>query len=71
MEEDQAYCLLGIFGVFLPLIYGEGQSNALRRLRKEIRESMDTESQPIGNIYRELYLSFANSSLDDSRSSKL
>lgn len=22
--EDQAYCLLGIFSVFMPLIYGEG-----------------------------------------------
>jgi hypothetical protein len=71
MEEDQAYCLLGIFGVFLPLIYGEGQSNALRRLRKEIKESIDTKSQPIGNICRKLYLSLANSSLDNSRSSKL
>jgi Heterokaryon incompatibility protein (HET) len=38
-EEDKAYCLLGIFNVFLPLIYGEGQSSAMRRLRKEILES--------------------------------
>jgi hypothetical protein len=65
MEEDQAYCLLGIFGVFLPLIYGEGLSNAIRRLRKEIKESMDTESQTIGNICQKLYLSLANSSLDE------
>lgn len=36
-QEDQAYCLLGIFGVFMPLIYGEGD-NALRRLEKEINE---------------------------------
>jgi hypothetical protein len=35
-EEDQAYCLLGIFGIFMPLIYGEGRQNAMRRLRKEI-----------------------------------
>lgn len=34
--EDQAYSLLGIFGVFLPLIYGEGKENAFRRLRHEI-----------------------------------
>ncbi|KAH8656487.1 heterokaryon incompatibility protein-domain-containing protein [Tricladium varicosporioides] len=47
-EEDQAYCLLGIFGVFLSLIYGETHSNALRRLRKEIGESLDTKLQPIG-----------------------
>ena len=35
-EEDMAYSLLGIFGVFLPLIYGEGENNAFRRLREEI-----------------------------------
>jgi len=36
IEEDQAYCLLGIFDIHLPLIYGEGKENAFRRLRKEI-----------------------------------
>jgi hypothetical protein len=39
IEEDQAYCLLGIFDIYLPLIYGEGRENAFRRLRKEIRGS--------------------------------
>ena len=39
IEEDQAYCLLGIFDIHLPLIYGEGIENAFRRLRKEIRGS--------------------------------
>lgn len=34
--EDMAYCLLGIFGVNLPLIYGEGDQ-ATVRLRDEIR----------------------------------
>jgi hypothetical protein len=37
--EDLAYCLLGVFDIHLPLIYGEGQENALRRLKREIRES--------------------------------
>jgi tetratricopeptide (TPR) repeat protein len=37
-EEDMAYSLFGIFGVHMPLIYGEGKENALRRLRKEILE---------------------------------
>jgi hypothetical protein len=32
-EEDGAYCLFGIFGVHLPLIYGEGIENALKRLK--------------------------------------
>jgi hypothetical protein len=49
-EEDKAYCLLGIFDVFLPLIYGEGQSKAMRRLRKEVLESASTRSQSRGNI---------------------
>jgi hypothetical protein len=36
IEEDQVYCLLGIFGVFLPLNYGEGKDYAFRRLQDEI-----------------------------------
>lgn len=35
-EEDMAYSVLGIFNVFMPLIYGEGQQRAFARLRKEI-----------------------------------
>jgi hypothetical protein len=35
-EEDRAYCLLGMFGVYLPLIYGEGKENALDRLRDAV-----------------------------------
>jgi tetratricopeptide (TPR) repeat protein len=37
-EEDWAYCLLGIFGVFLVPNYGEGKDYAVRRLRREIDE---------------------------------
>ncbi|TFK88223.1 HET-domain-containing protein [Polyporus arcularius HHB13444] len=33
--EDQAYCLMGIFGVYMPTIYGE-RSHAFRRLQEEI-----------------------------------
>lgn len=33
--EDQAYCLLGIFGVHMPLLYGEGHA-AFHRLQEEI-----------------------------------
>jgi hypothetical protein len=40
-EEDGAYCLFGIFGVHLPLIYGEGKEGALKRLKKEIETSED------------------------------
>jgi hypothetical protein len=39
IEEDQAYSLMGIFDVHLPLIYGEGMGHAFHRLRKEILAS--------------------------------
>ncbi|KAH8889435.1 HET-domain-containing protein [Thozetella sp. PMI_491] len=42
-EEDSAYCLLGIFGVFIPAIYGEGKTHALRRLRKEIKDAQPVQ----------------------------
>ncbi|KAI3321939.1 HET-domain-containing protein [Xylariaceae sp. AK1471] len=35
-EEDGAYCLLGIFDVNMPLLYGEGGSGAFLRLQEEI-----------------------------------
>src|SRR6266566_3686811 len=45
-EEDWAYCLLGIFGIFMPLIYGEGKVHAVRRLKKEISEAMNHNDTP-------------------------
>ncbi|KAF9695839.1 hypothetical protein EKO04_005814 [Ascochyta lentis] len=38
-EEDKAYSMLGIFGIHLPLIYGEGYENAFERLQGKIKES--------------------------------
>ncbi|KAI0631646.1 hypothetical protein C8Q77DRAFT_1128074 [Trametes polyzona] len=35
-DEDQAYCLMGIFGVNIPTIYGEGGERAFVRLQEEI-----------------------------------
>jgi hypothetical protein len=37
-KEDMAYSLLGMSGIFLPLLYGEGQENAFRRLREEVNK---------------------------------
>ena len=34
-KEDEAYCLLGIFGINMPLLYGEGD-RAFQRLQEEI-----------------------------------
>jgi len=38
LEEDKVYCLLGICGVFLPLIYGEGEAYARLRLKEEVQK---------------------------------
>jgi hypothetical protein len=35
-EEDKVYSMLGICDVYIPLIYGEGEKNAIKRLRKEL-----------------------------------
>lgn len=40
--EDMAYCLLGIFDISMPMLYGEGQ-RAFTRLQEEIiKETTDT-----------------------------
>ena len=41
--EDLAYCMLGIFGINIPLIYGEGL-NAFLRLQTEIIKISDDET---------------------------
>ena len=41
--EDEAYCLMGLFKVNMPLIYGEGKK-AFLRLQHEIVRSSDDES---------------------------
>ena len=44
VEEDAAYCLLGLFGVNMPLLYGEGRKRAYRRLQEEIMRYSDDHS---------------------------
>ncbi|KAI0326557.1 HET-domain-containing protein [Cubamyces sp. BRFM 1775] len=41
--EDEAYCLMGIFGVHMPVIYGEG-SYAFFRLQEEICKNIPDQS---------------------------
>lgn len=43
IKEDKAYSLLGIFHVHMPLIYGEGEKNAFRRLQEEIEKPFTTD----------------------------
>jgi hypothetical protein len=40
-KEDKAYSLLGIFGIYMALIYGEGEDNAFRRLHEEIDKPLN------------------------------
>lgn len=36
-EEDHVYCLLGMFGVTMPVIYGEGRRTAQKRLNSPFK----------------------------------
>ncbi|OAG00856.1 HET-domain-containing protein [Paraphaeosphaeria sporulosa] len=38
VEEDEAYCLLGIFDISMALIYGERKDQAFQRLEEEINK---------------------------------
>ncbi len=38
IEEDAVYSLLGIYGVTIPLVYGEGRANATRRVEEEVHK---------------------------------
>lgn len=49
-EEDLAYCLLGIFDISMPVIYGEGRERAVNRLRKEINEASNGNSKDISML---------------------
>ncbi|KAK3988497.1 hypothetical protein QBC44DRAFT_382245 [Cladorrhinum sp. PSN332] len=42
--EDLAYCLLGIFGVSMPMIYGEGGDQAFLRLQEHIMRTTRDDS---------------------------
>lgn len=44
VPEDTAYCLLGLFGVNMPLLYGEGEERAFKRLQEEIMRYSDDHS---------------------------
>lgn len=43
-REDMAYCLLGLFQVNMPVLYGEGGPKAFIRLQQEISKQSDDES---------------------------
>ncbi|TLD31138.1 hypothetical protein PspLS_02189 [Pyricularia sp. CBS 133598] len=43
-REDMAYCLMGIYSVNMPLLYGEGGTRAFIRLQEEIMKETDDHS---------------------------
>jgi ankyrin repeat protein len=45
MEEDKAYSLLGVFEIYMPLIYGEGEGNAFRRLNEEVAKAQEYHAE--------------------------
>ncbi|KAL5371635.1 hypothetical protein DPSP01_014120 [Paraphaeosphaeria sporulosa] len=50
IEEDGAYCLIGIYGVAMVLNYGEGREHAFRRLEKEIDPSQYSVGFNLGSF---------------------
>ncbi|KAH6703067.1 heterokaryon incompatibility protein-domain-containing protein [Leptodontidium sp. MPI-SDFR-AT-0119] len=58
-EKDKAYSLLGIFDVYIPLIYGEKKDRALTRLREKI----DKASR--GFKHEDFSVSFSLSDISD------
>ena len=43
-QEDMAYCLMGLYGVNMPLLYGEGGLRAFIRLQNEILQAIDDQT---------------------------
>ena len=49
-KEDMAYCLLGIFGVNMPMLYGEGERAFIRLQEEILKESGDQSLFAWGTI---------------------
>jgi hypothetical protein len=61
-NEDEAYCLLGIFDTSLPLIYGEGKEKAFLRLQEAIDKPLSKSS----SLYHLLFSRVMNLESNDS-----
>ncbi|KAI1743882.1 P-loop containing nucleoside triphosphate hydrolase protein [Xylaria scruposa] len=53
-EEDGVYCLLGIFGVHMPLIYGEGYDNARKRIEQTLDRHPNLTIRPKEGIQKKI-----------------
>ncbi|CZR50162.1 uncharacterized protein PAC_00034 [Phialocephala subalpina] len=63
-EEDIAYALMGLFGINMPILYGEGQQKAFKRLQFEIIKSSPDQSIFAWRANRESSGLLAESPLD-------
>ncbi|KAM7213651.1 hypothetical protein V8F06_010972 [Rhypophila decipiens] len=45
--EDMAYCLLGVFNIYIPPFYGEGEFHAFERLQLELISTTDGHDQSL------------------------
>ncbi|KAK3331557.1 hypothetical protein B0H66DRAFT_546776 [Apodospora peruviana] len=61
-REDLAYCLLGILGVTMPMIYGEGD-RAFSCLQDEIMRASPDQSIPVGALSLGDYLQMTMSAV--------
>jgi hypothetical protein len=68
-EEDIAYAIMGLFGVNMPILYGEGQQKAFKRLQFEIIKSSPDQSIFAWRANRESSGLLAESPLDFADSS--
>lgn len=48
--EDEAYCLLALLSVNMPLLYGEGRSKAFWRLQRKLFEPRTTNPSLLGGL---------------------
>jgi len=55
-EEDNAYCLLGIFNIYMALIYGEGRKNAMARLEEQVEKISKDKIPSLDNDQRRILL---------------
>ncbi|KAL5319169.1 hypothetical protein ACEPPN_012218 [Leptodophora sp. 'Broadleaf-Isolate-01'] len=58
-KADKAYSLLGIFDVYMPLIYGKGKDRAMQRLREEIEKASK------GHKHEDFSVTFSLSDISD------
>jgi hypothetical protein len=49
-QEDKAYSLFGIFGIYMTLIYSEGKEHAFKRLQAKIDKNSKSKHMISFNI---------------------